>query len=148
VAELRDLAGCRRFSVEDKALLAWSALERAVSTVGCYKSRHFDDPLIHAAVRSLGGWERICEMSERDFDTFLRPQFLKTYAAFARVGVSDEASRPLVGTFERQNSLLGYHRDGDVAEIRTGLPWAGEPEKRLTVKADDKQELLKLKRAV
>lgn len=127
--ELRELAGEAR--PEDRAQLAWAAFEQAVESVGGYRSPNFDDPLINATVRGLGGWQRCCELPTSEFDKWLRQDFLKTYTALTRTGVSDEAARPLVGYFERENATLGYHRPQDRVEVATGLPWAGKPVKRL-----------------
>lgn len=127
--EIRELAGESR--TEDRALLAWQVFEAAVESVGVYRSPNFDDPLINATVRSLGGWQLICEQPVTEFDKWTRQNFIKTYTAFARTGISQEAGEPLVGFFERQNAILGYKRPEDQVQVATGLPWAGKPVKRL-----------------
>jgi len=129
VSELRALTG--ETTPEDRALLAWGAFEKAVVRVGYYRSPNFDDPLINATVRHLGGWTRVCELDGEEFDKWLRKDFLKTYEALSRTGVGDEQAAPLVGYAERQNRSLGYDRSEDRCDVRTGLPWAGEPPKRL-----------------
>lgn len=127
--ELRELAGDAR--PEDRALLAWEVFASAVEGVGWYHSPDFDDPIINATVRSLGGWQKCCETPSSEFDKWLRKDFIATYTGYTRTGVSEDAARPLVGYFERQNAILGYHRPQDRVEVRTGLPWAGQPVKRL-----------------
>lgn len=144
VAELRELAG--GVKAEDRAVHAFAALEEAISGVGVYHSPSFDDPLINATVRNLGGWERICTMPGEQFDTWLRKDFIRTYSAFARTGVNGESTAPLIGLHERENRLLGYRREEDSIEVKTGLPWAGESPKRLEY-AEPVQSLLKLKKA-
>lgn len=128
-AELRELAG--EFKPEDRAVHAFSELERAIAKVGYYQSPNFDDPLINATVRVHGGWERICTLPTEEFDKWFRKDFERTYAALCRTGVNGEMTAPLVGFFERTNSVLGYDRPQDRVDVRTGLPWAGEPAKRL-----------------
>ena len=105
----------------DRAVLAWSVVERSVGTVGAYRSPDFDDALINATIRSLGGWERVCGTDPRDFDTHLRREFLRSYEAIARAGIGPEACGPLVGFFERENALRGFERDSG-RRIATGLP--------------------------
>jgi hypothetical protein len=135
--ELRELCGETKSA--DRAILAFAALERAVSEVGYYKSPDFDDPLINATVRMLGGWERVCEMGAEEFDKWYRKEFEKTYTALMRTGVDGEATAPLVGCFEKTNRVLGYTQ-GEVkalvghdntTKVATGLPWAGQQPKRL-----------------
>jgi hypothetical protein len=133
VAELRELAGAVR--VEDRALLAWGAVERAVSRVGAYRHVSFDDPVINAAIRSLGGWAAVCGKPPDEFDKWTRQDFIKAYGALVRSGVNCEMCAPLAGL---SSSGPVKRIDGTVAEVSppvqeivTGLPWAGEAPKRL-----------------
>lgn len=133
-AELRELAGEIRFG--DRAELAWIALCKAVERHGAYKSITFDDTLINAAVLSLGGWIDLCGTERKEFDTFFRARFLKTYEALARGGVNGKAvCTRLVGIIEQENALAGYTSDhdrvkalgpncyiGQVVTVETGLP--------------------------
>jgi len=121
VAELRELAG--EAKPEDRALLAWEAFERAVETHGGYASVAFDDPAITATCRSLGGWERCCSTPTEEFDKWLRKDFLTTYAAICRTGVSEDAARPLIGIHDRQNAASGYREHLSTPTlVRTRLP--------------------------
>lgn len=105
-AELRELAG--GLKPEDQAVLAWETAVRAVENYGWYHSVQFEDAAITATIRSLGGWQRFCERCGGEEEKWLRQEFLRTYAAYCKVGVSPEAALPLAGEFERQNTLLGY----------------------------------------
>lgn len=127
--ELRALAG--DVPAADKAVLAFNALDRAVSDVGVYRSPDFDDPLINAVVRILGGWEYVCNLSLEEFNKWFRKDFLKTYEAVCRSGVDGDMTAPLVGIHERNNALLGYDSSKYVRVVKTGLPWGGTEPKRL-----------------
>ncbi len=129
-AEVREAAGARQVSGADRAALAFEALSKAIPNVGYYRSPNFDDPLINATVRMLGGWERVCEMPEEEFDKWYRKEFERTYQTLLRTGVNGEAAAPLVGHFEKVNRLNGHPVQSQVL-IETGLPWAGEQPKRL-----------------
>lgn len=120
-AELRELAGEMRLA--ERAIHAWSAFDRAVVSHTSYRTVDFDDPLINATCRSLGGWEFCCQMESREFDTFLREKFLKTYQALASSGIASEQAAPLVGWLDKQNHASG-HSDAIMApvQIATGLP--------------------------
>lgn len=114
-AELRELAG--ELKLTDRAEIAWACFERAVTQHGGYRSVCFDDPAINATVQSLGGWSACCEMPAHEFDSFLRPKFLKAYEANARAGRGCGA---MAGMFARENSLGGYGAP-NVILIATGL---------------------------
>lgn len=117
-AELREMVFVR---TEDRAVKAWMAFEAAVRDCGYTRSVCFDDAIIHAVVKALGGWEACCEMPAAQFDTFLQKRFQDTYCALARSGISAEQASPLVGWFDRQNATHGYGAQR-LVQIETGLP--------------------------
>lgn len=119
-AELRSLV---LLSHEERAVRAWIAFERAVMRHGYIHSVNFDDPLINAVVRALGGWEHCCGMPADEFDTFLQKRFQETYRALAARGIGAEECEPLCGYFERQNRMNG-HAIAPTRQIATGLPQA------------------------
>lgn len=79
---------------EDLAALAWDEVQGAVGRAGSYRSVAFDDPAIHLALQSMGGWVRFCAEKE---SPFLRKEFEKLYQvnsrSIRRRGV--EGARPL-----------------------------------------------------
>ncbi len=121
VSELRELAGDVHCSLADRAIRAWATVERAVVQHGAYRSVTFDDPVVNATIRSLGGWQKCCETPESEFDTFLRSAFLKHYEGLARTGVSDELAAPHIGIFDAENGMRGYGTRQPLL-ISTGLP--------------------------
>lgn len=118
-AELRELSG--ELKGQDRAVKAWLAFEKAVATIGGYKTVSFDDVVINAVVRSVGGWQHCCTMSPTEFDTFLRKKFIDAYDSLYRSGVGEEEAAPLPGEFDRENCRLGYEPQ-EVKAIVTGLP--------------------------
>ena len=129
-AKLRELANAGETSHGDRAVLAWGAFEKAVQGIGYYRSPDFDDPIINATCRNLGGWMAACCTEGEEFDKWYRQRFLKTYEVLSRRGVGDEESAPLIGCVQRENGRLGYDRKEKV-QVPTGLPWAGEHRKRI-----------------
>lgn len=108
--ELRELAGIA--SGSHRAALAFDIFANAVSNHGGYASVTFDDPLINATVRNLGGWERCCNVgAEEDiskFDVWLRKEFERVYAGMCRSGVNASQCAPLIGMADRENRANGY----------------------------------------
>ena len=107
VKELRELAGQQ--SDEDRAVIAFREVEQAVLRVGWYKSPDFEDKAINATIRNLGGWQRICDLSEEEFDKWFRKDFERVYGVYSRRGVGDEDGASLEGEFAKSNRTLGYH---------------------------------------
>lgn len=118
-AELRELAG--ELPNTSRAVLAWAALQRAIGQHGAYRSVDFDDPVINAAVRNLGGWQRLCSMPVEEFEKWLRKDFERVYASLCASGVSAEAVAYLPGIHE-QNNAAGGHAVSAPTRIGTGLP--------------------------
>lgn len=117
-SELRDLIF---HSGQDRAVKAWLAFEQAVTQCSFYVSVDFDDPIINATIRSLGGWQACCETPASEFDNFLRKRFIDSYCSLLRTGISDDQAAPLLGWFDQQNSLNGYGQK-EAVRIETGLP--------------------------
>lgn len=110
-SELRSLASDRpNATPEDLAMVAFSAVSNAVGRIGSYKSVSFDDPVVNATIRTLGGWPEICSKPESEFNTFFRNDFIKQYAAFYRAGVNGEITAPLIGLTDQANLIGGYNQ--------------------------------------
>lgn len=124
-AELRDLAGRGQFRAADRAAMAFQALKEACSRYGAFRSPNFDDPLINATVRNLGGWTRACEMPVSEFDVWYRRQFCEVYEMFARLGATPEQSARLIGEHEAVNAANGHQVDPRLTstDVQTRLPW-------------------------
>jgi hypothetical protein len=118
-AELRELAGVQK--PQQRAVLAWEALDGAVCDHGYYRSVDFDDPVINATVRNLGGWERICSLEGDEYTKWFRKEFERVYLALMAVGVGPDQAAPLLGHFAKQNSGNGQPIAPPV-KVKTGLP--------------------------
>lgn len=141
--ELRELAGV--MSPESRAVVAWEQFERAVALHGYYDSINFDDAVINATVRNLGGWEKVCCLEGDEFSKWLRKDFERVYVSLMQNGISAEQAAPLIGHSERQNRSAGYLTDGQLLlgngeqkplqriEYKTGLPPHADPRLRIGV---------------
>lgn len=108
--ELRELAGIA--TGNQRAALAFDVFANAVSIHGGYASVTFDDPLVNATVRNLGGWERCCNIGAAEdvnqFETWLRKEFERVYSGMLKSGATAELCGPLIGIADRENRANGY----------------------------------------
>lgn len=81
---------------EDQSLIAWTDAIKH-TPMGCWKHVDFEDRVINATIRSLGGWPAFLERLTPSDEKFVRAQFIKTYASFLASGVSGEICQPLPG---------------------------------------------------
>lgn len=110
-AEIRSLAGC--LTMEERATLAFQSAKEAVKRVGPYSSVTFDDPVVNATIRLVGGWTDFCDASESgELDRYVRPRFLKAYITLANRGIRPSEGAYLVGIHESNNRRDGYPVEG------------------------------------
>ncbi len=93
-------------SGETKALAAWAKVERAVIQVGRYQSVVFDDPLIHAVIENMGGWVKLCAMSNEQM-AFIANEFRKRYMGYVNKK-PERHPKYLWGISESNNTQHGF----------------------------------------
>lgn len=109
-----------RLAVTDRGQLAWEKVIATIRSVGGYASVQFDDPIVTAAVRSLGSWADICGKTIDEL-VWVKKEFLSAYAAMLAGGISAEQARPLHGIINCDRSRDGFPLE-PVKLIETGLP--------------------------
>lgn len=86
---------------DDRALLAWNAMEQAAARVGAYQSIEFEDP---AAARALtmvfGSWPQWCQQETGPELLVKRQQFLAAYREVRRQEAAGAAPIRLSGLLE------------------------------------------------
>jgi len=91
----------------DRALIAWAKVDKAVRTIGNYRSMVFDDAIIHAVIMEMGGWIGLgmCDMDEWPFR---QNEFVKRYRGYLdRGGAGNDYPAKLIGQAEIHNQQLG-----------------------------------------
>jgi hypothetical protein len=116
-SELRALAG--EPTGHDQAETAWASVLRATRH-GSYRAINFEDGLINATVRQMGGWPALLARSGEEFDKWAKAEFCRVYEALLRTGASDDSCRYLPGICET--------KPGEVTCSRTGTKSMWEPQ--------------------
>lgn len=93
---------------EDKAMLAWDAVIRAVRHCGYLQAPDFEDNVISHCIAHLGGWEWLCNQTTEELK-FIAKDFRQAYHVFAKRQNAEPAR--LTGFIERRNRELGYEKE-------------------------------------
>lgn len=90
----------------DRALVAWSKVDKAVRTIGPYRSVVFDDAMIHAVIQDMGGWVGFsdCKLIEWPHK---QNEFVKRYRGYLATGAIGHYPGKLIGTAESVNNQRG-----------------------------------------
>ena len=93
-----------RGTQEDRAMLAWLSVEKAIRGIGPYSSVQFEDPVIHSVIESLDGWPEFQNFTNAERQWKQR-EFVVRYRA-----LSGKSEHPpyLPGITEADNSFRGY----------------------------------------
>lgn len=119
-AELRASSGVLTPSM--RAVMAFEVVARSVRTHGHRASVNFDDPLINASLRLLGGWGRVCLLPQEEFAKWVRKDFLATYEGLCESGVSDDLCVHLPGLDEVENHARFPGLKPSIKQVTSGLP--------------------------
>ncbi len=117
--ELRQLAG--EMGNATRAVHAWSVLQKAIGQHGAYRSVDFDDPVLNATVRNLGGWQKLCQTTTEEFEKWARKDFERIYGALCASGITEEQGQRLTGIHEQTNFGAGF-AIAPPTRVVTGLP--------------------------
>lgn len=91
-------------NTDDMAAIAYAKFAK-----GCHqtpsKTLIFDDPIIHAVIVNLGGWndELYDRWANIKDEVWLRKDFERLYQTYAKMGVPDNTPEKLVGKYELNN---------------------------------------------
>lgn len=108
-ASVRRYAGAAGLTDEQRAQAAWRVVRSTILKYGAYYAINFDDQIIHAAIRAIGGWASLCG-TQLDEMQWKQRDFLAAYVNVARSGIGE--FRPLQG--------LGMSTTTTI-DIQTGL---------------------------
>ncbi|EQD34788.1 hypothetical protein B1A_18556, partial [mine drainage metagenome] len=107
-----DVSKMLRGSTKDAAVVAWGRVDRAMKTVGVYRSVVFDDPIIHRTIYDLGGWISLGNKTEKEWE-FVGRDFQIAYRGYMNSGMKADFPNTLVGIADAKNAIGGF---GDVPD--------------------------------
>ena len=91
---------------EDRALRAWSKVDRAVRRQGPYVSVVFDDPVIHATLHEMGGWIAFSQKKESEWP-FVEKEFITRYRGNVRAASALSYPAMLIGIADADRQRRG-----------------------------------------
>ncbi|OEE65889.1 hypothetical protein A1OO_08760 [Enterovibrio norvegicus FF-33] len=106
---------------KDRAIVAWSKVSKAISSVGAWNDVVFDDALIHACIDQMGGWAKLCQSSEKDLP-FRAAEFENKYRT-ALFNPPESYPKSLSGMANQHNASQGLDVSppmtiGNIAQCR------------------------------
>jgi len=107
---VRNIDGENRTS-ENRAMIAWMEIERAMSRYGAYGTLELDDKQALMAVKSMGSWQHLCH-TDRDKLGFKRQEFIKNYEALENTPV-EMLPQSLSGIEELHNQRVAIDNPVD-----------------------------------
>lgn len=109
---------------DSRALSAWSAVDRAIRSVGPYESVVFDDRRTMAVIADMGGWIKLCETTDKDLP-FKGSEFVKRFMGYLS-RPPEQFPGKLLGMAEADNS-------GEYGEFVPDPRLIGNPKRCLMV---------------
>ena len=100
-------------STEDRAMVAWMAVEAAIGSVGSYGTLKLEDKQAMMAIKSMGSWQQLCA-TDRDKLAFKRQEFIANYKALDNTPVEMLPSS-LAGIAELENQRAS--QSGQAADL-------------------------------
>lgn len=94
-------------TAEDRASEAWYCVLKAIQQYGYYESVQFDNPAIHYAIERMGGWQKLCQLTEEELP-FRERDFIKHYVRGERMASWDKVPLRFMGKHEQDNVFNGW----------------------------------------
>lgn len=89
---------------EKTSIIAWSQVEDAYCRYNYYATVQFEDGVINAVIKDMGGWPWFC--GQNLDEPWTQKEFERRYNAYKAAGV--QLHEPLCGHFEIENRSKGY----------------------------------------
>lgn len=94
-------------SADDKAMRAWTKLEKSAAQIGRNRSVCFDDPIIMKVAGEMGGWSFFCDMNEKN-EPFIAKEFMSRYRNALNGGEVTDYPKIFIGVADADNLRNGF----------------------------------------
>ena len=134
-------------SPEDRAMVAWANVMKAIAKTGYYDSVRFPSPAYHYAIEQMGGWMHLTQMLEKD-GPWRAKEFMRWFAigeqkaSWGREDGRIKVPAYLRGFFEIDNGSRGFPEG--IPAIKDAITGKTMPEMREALKAPDGDAVLML----
>lgn len=88
-----------------KSFMAWIKVLNTVTEHGTYKTIIFDDEIIHAVVKDMGGWEKFCFSINDSSREKIEKDFCRRYEYYLEDGVKNYP-KFLIGYFQNKSPIF------------------------------------------
>jgi hypothetical protein len=80
-------------SDSDRSIVAWDCVRKAISSAGSYRTVDFEDKVINATIRQMGGWVSLCNTPPAELK-WVGKDFCKRYEIVCRAAIGDPSPLP------------------------------------------------------
>jgi hypothetical protein len=104
-------------NVNDRAEMGWADMLQKMSSIGPYKNITSDDPQVLATVKSLGGWPRLCEVTDTELP-WKKKEFIGNYKSLENtplenipkhmIGLCEESTNKKKGQKSLARLMAGF----------------------------------------
>lgn len=84
------------------AIAAWNKVYTAIAKIGPYKTFVIDDPWAMQALEEIGGFTRLCELTDKELD-FKMNEFTKIYEGLRSQGTIKQFPAKIKGLIDKEN---------------------------------------------
>lgn len=103
-------------SADDKASIAWQALDKAVRTISPHNSINIEDPLTAVIVDRFGGWMKLCNKTETEWK-YIENSFKTLHKSLSQRPITPIKTR-FLGLTEHHNQSHHSKTKFDVITIK------------------------------
>lgn len=114
-------------NVATAAIVALDKAEKAIEKYSAYRSVQFDDPVIHMAIESMGGWIKFCRPEDEQDWHWHQKEFLRLYEAFATRPRSCQNILPGLLAMDPNRQMMGLPEPvGCIGDEKKRLAWTSK----------------------
>ena len=104
IPKVADFVRVNQGTKKGNAVAAWNKIYRAITEIGPYQSFVIDDPWAMKCIEEVGGFARLCELTDKDLD-FKYNEFARLYESYRAQGTPDKFPSRVKGYIEKESGV-------------------------------------------